>query len=95
MSTPTQMQHLVIANHTRVMAADQEEYTTLCIRDEPMANGTNMMVSEWKPTQHQLEQLRAGATIYLGIEGENFPPVMLMVADPSPQKDHLKLVDEL
>lgn len=68
-----------IAGATRLLATEQEEYENLHIRDETLGDGTNCMVSQWKPTPEQLELLNKGGSIYLGIMGEVHPPVVMCV----------------
>ena len=68
-----------IAGVTRVLAADQEEYNELQIRDETFQDGSNVMVSRWVLTPEQRKVIADGGSIYLGILGEVHPPVLMSV----------------
>ena len=75
---PTMLQIVEIEGYTRKFGG--ENYQTLCVRDETLDDGSNVIVSEWKPTPEQIVAIAGGASIYLGvIEDEHHPPVMLMV----------------
>lgn len=67
-----------IAGATRIMGADQDEFRNLPIRDK-LIDGVNYMGSSWQPTPDELERLNQGAAVYLTIQGERHPPVILTV----------------
>ena len=73
------MQALPLTNVTRVLAVDQPEYEPLQICDMPMLGGGNAMVSVWRPTEEERQQLINGGEIQLFILGTVHPPVMLVV----------------
>jgi len=50
-------------------------------------NGTNVMVSEWKPTPEELIKLMAGNSIKLWLFGQSHPPVMLTVGELNFEED--------
>lgn len=76
------MRPLLIANATRVLAENQDQYYALAIRDEQV-NGLNQMTSVWEPTPEELAMLNAGGAVRLTILGSGHPPVMLS-AQPAP-----------
>lgn len=81
-----------IAGRTRVFGAPQDwnperdgECGALPIRDERFAPGTNKMVSEWKPSAIEIEHLKLGAPLQLGIIGTTHPVVSLGVGAVPPR----------
>lgn len=78
--TNSYMNSSPIEGATRELAVDQDEYINLQIRDETMDDGTNVMVSRWKPTSEQLAHLNGGGSFYLGIMGDIHPPVLICTA---------------
>jgi hypothetical protein len=81
-----------IAGQTRVFGAPADwsaekfgECGALPIRDEPFADG-NKMVSEWKPTEIELEHLKLGAPLQLGVVGTVHPVVSLGVGAVPPRE---------
>ena len=83
MPIPSPLTIASIAGATRILAEDQEEFQALAIRDELQVDGTNVMVSEWQLNEEQIEVLRNGGSIYLGVNGMRHPGVMLAVAPSS------------
>ena len=73
------MQALPLSNVTRVLATDQPEYEPLHICDMAMSGGGNAMVSVWRPSKEERQQLINGGEIQLSILGTAHPPVMLVV----------------
>lgn len=71
-----------IANATRVLAENQDEYHALAIHDETMPDGTNMMVSLWEPTPAEIAHIMAGGHIRLSIMGRQHPPVNITTQAP-------------
>lgn len=78
MSAYTNLKSCQIAHHTRTVGEGQDEYDDLPIRDETLDDGSNLMVSEWRLDEEQLEVLKNGGRIYLGIMGIVHPPVMIL-----------------
>jgi hypothetical protein len=76
----------VIEKHTRVLGAPPEwdqskgECLGLPVRYVETQQG-EALVSAWKPTEEEIEQLRAGATIKLWIFSPAHPVVSLSVGD--------------
>lgn len=89
-----------IQNPTRVLAEDQDEYEPLSIRDETLDGGFPVMWSDWIPSPEEIEALRLGARIRLGIIGTRHPPVFLGVTaehvepDPRPPECRERLREE-
>lgn len=87
-----------ISNATRKLGAPRDwnekahgPCGTLPIRDELTAAGWGM-TSAWLPTPEELEQLVAGAPIYLTVIGEVHPPVAMAVGSaPDASADQLQL----
>ena len=82
------MQIAQIADYTRLMAVNQDEYENLPIRDEiVMVGGIDhpvpRMLCAFKPTLEECAALARGECIYLSILGTVFPPVLLTVGDPN------------
>lgn len=59
---------------------------SLPIRDETFAPGVNKMVSEWRPSQIELEHLKLGAPLQLGVVGVVHPVVSLGVGAVPPRE---------
>ena len=45
-------------------------------------DGTPVIISLWKPTQEELEELKNGGGIYLMIQGVGIPPLNMEVKSP-------------
>lgn len=72
------MQSCPLTNATRTLATDQSEYHNLDIVDMKTQMG-NAMVSVWRPTKEERQQLINGGEIQLSILGTVHPPVDLIV----------------
>ena len=83
MPNPQLIPALKIGGHTRHLPETNSPHSELYIRDETLDDGVNAMVTEWRPTHEQLNQLCAGDSIYLSILGDIPPPIALAVAAPS------------
>lgn len=77
------MKPLPIADCTRRLGAPagwDHEQSGICHTLE-IADRDGFMVSSWQPTPVELERLRQGKPIYLGIQGRSHPVVFLMVGE--------------
>jgi hypothetical protein len=71
-----------ISNATRILAENQDEYHALAIHDHQDAQGNNVMISLWEPTPAEIEHIKAGGHIRLGILGRIHPPVHITTQAP-------------
>lgn len=76
------MQPLQIANATRVLAENQEEFLSLPVLDEDI-EGINYMTSLWEPSPEEAKQLAGGGAVRLSVAGVMHPPVAISVQDMS------------
>lgn len=67
-----------VANASRVLAENQDEYYALAIIDE-IVDGEAQMTSAWEPTPAEIDALMKGGSVRLTIRGTVHPPVMLSV----------------
>jgi hypothetical protein len=74
------MQIGMIDGMTRVLGKSQG-YLGLPIRDEQSEDGSPSMSSAWHPTPDEIERIATGAPVYLTIQGQGHPPVMLWVGE--------------
>lgn len=78
-----------IPGHTRIVGKSQG-YLGLPIRDETIncsvgGPDTPAMITSWLPLPKELEQIAAGAAVYVRILGNVPPPMMVYVGDrPAP-----------
>lgn len=81
---PSIIQPGKIANHTDVWGREEDGHIPIYVRDEFVDDGeTKHMVTEWKPTQEQIDMLNGGASLFLSIVGKveaKHPPVLLGIA---------------
>ena len=64
-------------NATRTLAKDQPEYNELDVVDIERKDGSNHMLSLWKPTPEELEMLNNNGVVALFILGTEHPPVIV------------------
>ena len=72
------MQAMPLSNATRTLATDQPEYGSLDVLDIKTQLG-NAMVSVWRPTEQERQQLINGGELQLSVLGTVHPPVELVV----------------
>lgn len=74
------MKSMTLINRTRRLDEDEETpYNSLDICDQLLPDGTPAMCSLWKPSEGELELLKAGRPVRLTILGVAHPPVMVEV----------------
>lgn len=80
-----------IAGHTNVYGLEEDGHIPIFVREEPMDEERKYLVTQWRPTKAQIEQMQNGASIFLGIQaaaGSAQPPVQIVVANiPSEQEN--------
>lgn len=55
--------------------------------------GYPIIISHWKPTPEEIEDIKNGKGIYLNIYGKGMPPVSLQTAYPFVKQDDVKNTD--